>query len=112
VDLSISSSEQAGRHVVAVSGEVDVHTAAQLGTAMDTVIDAGALHLVVDLTDTPFLDSTGLSVLVRALNRVRVGGGSVRIVAPADRIAKVFRLTGLDTTMPLYADLTAAVAVD
>lgn len=112
MDLSISSSEQAGRQVVAVSGEVDVYTAAQLGTALETLIDAGALQLVVDLTDSPFLDSTGLSVLVRALNRVRPSGGSMRIVAPADRIAKVFRLTGLDTTMGLYADLPAAVSDD
>ena len=97
---------------MAVSGEVDVHTAAQLGSALDTVIDAGALQLVVDLTDTPFLDSTGLSVLVRALSRVRADGGSMRIVAPADRIAKVFRLTGLATAMPLYADLPGALADD
>ena len=97
---------------MAVSGEVDVHTAGQLGAALDTVIDAGALQLVVDLTDTSFLDSTGLSVLVRALSRVRSDAGSLRIVAPADRIAKVFRLTGLDTTMPLYADLPAALADD
>ena len=97
---------------MAVSGEVDVHTAAQLGTELDTVIDAGGLQLVVDFTNTPFLDSTGLSVLVRALGRVRGDGGSVRIVAPDDRIAKVFRLTGLDTTMPLYAHLPAALAGD
>ena len=66
---------------------------------------------MVDLSQVDFLDSTGLSVLVKTLKRVReVEGGSLAVVVTADRVAKVFRLTGLDTLIPLHPTVDSAVA--
>ena len=55
-------------------------------------------------------DSTGLSVLVKALKRVREADGRLDVVVTADRVAKVFRLTGLDQLIPLHPSVAEALA--
>jgi anti-sigma B factor antagonist len=49
-------------------------------------------------------------VLVKALKRVREVDGSLDVVVTADRVAKVFRLTGLDALIPLHASVAEALA--
>ena len=52
--------------VVAVRGEIDLFTAPELKSALSEAIESGHTRIVVDLTDTTFLDSTALGVLIRA----------------------------------------------
>src|SRR5881396_2723587 len=68
----------AHRHIVAVSGEVDLYTAADLRAALSHAVEEGCTSLVIDLTDTHFMDSTGLSTLVSAQKRMRSRGGPRR----------------------------------
>ena len=68
------------------------------GTAVD---DTDPANPVIDLSGVEFLDSTGLGVMVKALKWAREAGGSLRVVATADRITKVFTITGLDEVMSL-----------
>jgi len=110
VDLDVSTREE-GQHVVVVAiGEVDVFTAPTLDAELGRLIADGRTDLVVDLSRVDFLDSTGLSVIVKALARVRAVDGSISVVITADRVAKVFRITGLDALIPLYASVAEAVA--
>lgn len=111
MELEVSSHVQDGRTVVSAAGEIDVFTAPQLDAELARATSAGASRIVVDLSQVDFLDSTGLSVLVKTLKRVReVEGGSLAVVVTADRVAKVFRLTGLDTLIPLHPTVDSAVA--
>jgi anti-sigma B factor antagonist len=110
VDLEVSTREDAGRTVVTAVGEVDVYTAPALDDALSAAVVAGATALVVDLSAVDFLDSTGLSVLVKALKRVRDIDGSLSVVVTAARVAKVFRITGLDQVIPVHPSLADALA--
>jgi anti-sigma B factor antagonist len=94
--------------VVAAVGEVDVFTAPSLDEALSAAIGAGCGRLIVDLSGVDFLDSTGLSVLVKALKRIREADGSLDVIVSAERVAKVFRLTGLDKVIPLHASVQEA----
>ncbi len=55
-----------GRHVVAVRGEIDLFTAPELKKTLADAIENGAARVVVDLSETTFLDSTALGVLIGA----------------------------------------------
>jgi anti-sigma B factor antagonist len=68
------------RHVVAVSGEIDLFTAPELKSAVVSAIDAGRTRIVVDLSETTFLDSTALGVLIGALKRLRSRDGVMTLV--------------------------------
>ncbi len=109
VELTVTTRPESDCTVVTAVGEVDVFTAPSLDEALSAPISAGNRCLIVDLSGVDFLDSTGLSVLVKALKRVRESEGSLDVVVSADRVAKVFRLTGLDKVIPLHATLADAL---
>jgi anti-sigma B factor antagonist len=89
--------------------ELDVESAPQLDEHLTSaILDAPAL-LVVDLSDVDFLDSTGLGVLIKAYSRQRDLDSGFAIVASADRITKVFRITGMDTALSVHPDLESAL---
>lgn len=91
--------------VVAVTGEIDVYTAPLLREALVGLADSGPRCVVVDLTAVEFLDSTGLGVLVAALNRFRRHDGDVELICPQPRILRVFEITGLTRVFTIRPSL-------
>jgi anti-sigma B factor antagonist len=108
MDLMIETLETGGATVVKVAGEVDVFTAPQLREALAQAVDANGSHVVVDLEDVGFLDSTGLGVLVFGLKRVRERGGDLSLVCAHEQILKVLSITGLSKILKVYATLDEA----
>ena len=98
------------RHVVAVRGEIDLFTAPELKKTLQEAIEGGATRVVVDLTETTFLDSTALGVLIGAVKRLRSRDGSLVIVNTDTNIAKTFEITGLDQIFRILGDRESAVA--
>ncbi len=110
MDFEVVTTQAAGRSVVTVTGELDAHVAPDLQAAIDPALQQAGPAIVVDLTGVPFIDSTGLGVLVTTLKRVREAEGTLDVVASAPRVLKVFALTGLDVVIPLHATLDEALA--
>ena len=110
MDLSISSESRGEVTIVHVGGEIDVYTAPMLREHLDEHIAQGRHHLVVDLESVPFMDSTGLGVLVGRLKLIRVNNGTLRLVCSSERILKVFSITGLDKVFQIFASLDEALA--
>jgi anti-sigma B factor antagonist len=110
VDLSLTTRTEGDRTIVSVGGEIDVYTAPKLREQLVDLVNAGQYHLVVDMEDVEFLDSTGLGVLVGGLKRVRAHDGSLRLVCTQERILKIFRITGLTKVFPIHDSVADAVA--
>jgi anti-sigma B factor antagonist len=103
VDFSIETEQVgSGRHVIALTGEVDLYTAPELKAQMLESIANGADEVVVDFTDTTFIDSTTLGVLVSGVKRLREKGGTLSIVCSDRNITKIFEITGLDRVFTIY----------
>ena len=109
VDLSITRADHGAHTVVHLGGEIDVYTAPFVREKLDEQIYAGRTDLIADLSDVTFLDSTGLGVLVGRLKLVRSRGGSLRLVGTADRVLRVFAITGLDKVFEIHPDLESAL---
>ena len=62
--ISIKTSGEAGRLRIAVAGEVDVSNADELREAADKALATNPASLEVDLAEVPYIDSTGIGVLV------------------------------------------------
>ena len=83
-----------------VAGDLDITAAEPLGEAIDAAFGDGARCLVVDLSGTTFVDSTGLSHLLRARRRADEERASLRIVAPKGSEARVvIDLTGVGSLL-------------
>jgi anti-sigma B factor antagonist len=98
-----------GVAVVAVQGEADLHTAHELRSAIADAIDGGATKLVVDLSDTTFIDSMTLGVLLGAVKRLRPAGGRVSVVCTDANIRRIFEITLLDRVFSLHESREAAL---
>jgi anti-sigma B factor antagonist len=105
------SSEQLDAETAAIvlRGEVDLYTAPRLKEELVRSIELGARRVVIDLTDTAFIDSTTLGVLVGGLRRLRPIGGEVALVITDRNIRKIFEITGLDRVFPIYESRPDAV---
>jgi anti-sigma B factor antagonist len=97
------------RAVVAVIGEIDLLTAPQLDGALDAAIAAGASQIVVDLSDSDFIDSSGLSVLITAGKRLQGADGSFAVSCPSERVERILRMTGLHQVFAIHASRDEAL---
>ncbi len=90
------------QYVIALAGEVDLYTAPELKRELLEAIGNGAKDVVVDFTNTTFIDSTTLGVLVGGVKRLRPNGGRLSIVCSDRNITKIFEITGLDRVFTIY----------
>ena len=101
-----------GRAVLRLAGEVDVYTAPQLRERVIELVDGGTQHVLADLCEVTFLDSTGLGALIGGLKRLRARDGSLTLVIGTDRIRRIFRVTGLDRAFVLRPSVQEAITGD
>jgi anti-sigma B factor antagonist len=109
MDLQVETRHEGEVAVIAAVGEVDVFTAPDLDAALGAELSDGMSRLVIDLSEVSFLDSTGLGVLVKGLKGAREAGGWLHLVVTSDRIRRIFDITGLDASMPLFDTVDAAL---
>lgn len=83
MQFAVERSSVDGRAVLLVTGELDVATAPVLEASVEALLrDRPAHGLVVDLTPTTFLDSTGCRQLARAARSARTAGLDAAVVCP------------------------------
>ena len=98
-----------GTVLLTVHGDLDLHSADELGDRLVGAVERGASSLVVDLSDVGFVDSQGLGALLRGTRRLGAGEGRFRLVVPAPEIRRVFEITALDRVFPLDDTLEQAL---
>jgi len=111
MDFSVKTDRvQSGVHVIALTGEVDLYTAPEFKQELLRVVGEGAKQVIVDFTDTTFIDSTTLGVLVGGVKRLRPEGGQLSLVCSDRNITKIFEITGLDRVFTIYRTRDEALA--
>ncbi len=99
-----------GAYVISLAGEVDLYTAPEFKQQLLEVIGQGGQQVVIDFTNTTFIDSTTLGVLVGGVKRLRTNGGQLSLVCSDRNITKIFEITGLDRVFTIYGTRDEAVA--
>ena len=97
-------------YVIALSGEVDLYTAPEFKQQLLEVIGQGSKEVIVDFSDTTFIDSTTLGVLVGGVKRLRPNGGRLSLVCSDRNITKIFEITGLDRVFTIYGSREEALS--
>ena len=97
-------------YVISLSGEVDLYTAPEFKQQLLDVIAKGAKTVVVDFSNTTFIDSTTLGVLVGGVKRLRTNDGQLTLVCSDRNITKIFEITGLDRVFAIYETRSEAVS--
>jgi anti-sigma B factor antagonist len=99
-----------GMLVVGVDGQLVVSNRQEFKQSVLDEVERGARQVVIDFTDTSYIDSSGLGALVSLGKRIRELGGELRLAGLNDDLRTLFELTRLDTLFPLFASRTDAMA--
>jgi anti-sigma B factor antagonist len=95
---------------LAVRGELDLAAAPELEAALEDAIRESAGAFVLDLTGVGFIDSSGLSVLLRARALLGREDRALAVVCPHGPVRRVFELSGVSEVFALYPTRSAAAA--
>ena len=81
--------------VVAVGGEIDLHSGAELRDELLRVLRRHGPRLILDLHDVTFMDSAGIEVLLATRRRARLEGGWVRVARASPCVGRMLTLASL-----------------
>ncbi|HEX3623713.1 MAG TPA: STAS domain-containing protein [Acidimicrobiales bacterium] len=93
------ASFEPGGAVVAVRGELDLSTVATLARSLAPVLDTHPHELILDLAELRFIDSTGLSLLVKTSKELKEHEGMLALTHPTPPVRRVLEIVGLDTLL-------------
>jgi anti-sigma B factor antagonist len=96
-ELVIATEDSDGIPVISVAGQLDISNAAALEQALARAAAARPRALIFDLSGLEFMDSAGVSVLVRARAEV----GEVRLRNPTPIVRRLIEITGLSGILPI-----------
>lgn len=107
--MGVTTREDRGVMVVAVQGDLDATTSGELWQSVDHLLQEGRRRVVLDLREVKFVDSAGLSTLVRCMKRTRGQGGELQLAGLQSPVKRTFELTRLDRSFDIQADVAKAV---
>src|SRR5215213_529446 len=84
-----------GVAVARLTGRLDLLSAGGVREQLNEAVAGGQRHLVVDLGEVAFIDSSGLGALIGALKTARQAGGDMRVARPGEQARMVLELTTL-----------------
>ena len=98
--LQVDIDTRDGGTVVIPRGRLTMVSAKSFRETVTAEIDRGSGEIVVgDLSQTEFVDSSGLGALVACLKTARQSGGDLRLAAPSEQVTMVLGLTNLDRVL-------------
>ncbi|HEY0075944.1 MAG TPA: STAS domain-containing protein [Abditibacteriaceae bacterium] len=102
MSLQVNSENVGDVTVLACTGEVDLGNAPQLREALASVFNEAKPRLLLDLSGVGFMDSTGIGIMVNALNLVREKNGACAFCGLQPRVHRILQIAGLLNALPLH----------
>ncbi len=87
---------------------IDAAVAVQFKDAFRAIAADAPANVVLDLQQVDFLDSSGLGAIVAAMELL-APNHRLELAALSETVAKVFRLTRMDTVFTIYPDVDSAM---
>jgi anti-sigma B factor antagonist len=109
-ELRLSKARRERTHILYVGGAVDFSVAEEFRAGVEDAVATANSPLIVDLGNVSFLDSSGISTLVRAYHAMKARGDYFALVVNRPMIMRVLSICRLDSIFEIHRDLDAAVA--
>lgn len=97
--------------LVEVSGRLDPMLNPRLDDVLTDLLDKNYNNIIVDLSQTNYINSGGLRCLVSAWRKARQSEGNVWLCGLNGRLQEIFSMVGFDKVFQIYPSLAAAQAV-
>lgn len=97
--------------LITVQGYLDADTATEFQHHLANQLHHGRRHFLLDLSEVPFMDSSGMNIILRVYQQARELPGSVHIIAPTPAVRRILDLTGVSITVPVSESTEEALAL-
>lgn len=95
--------------LVTVEGHLDLDTATEFQAHLANQLHHGRRHFLIDLSAVPFMDSSGMNIILRVYQEARGLPGSVHVIDPTPAVRRVLELTGVSLTVPISEKVDEAL---
>ncbi|MFF7487189.1 STAS domain-containing protein [Streptomyces luteogriseus] len=96
--------------LITVDGYLDVDTATEFQAHLANQLHHGRRHFLIDLASVPFMDSSGMNIILRVYQETRKTEGSVHVISPTPAVRRILDLTGVSITVPISESVDEALA--
>lgn len=97
-------------NVLPLEGEIDLHVSPGIAASLSTMVKSKPPELVVDMSHVTYIDSSGLAVLIEAMQNVAAYGGKFALAGLQDAVRPIFEIARLDQVFRIFPDVDAAFA--
>jgi anti-sigma B factor antagonist len=109
VDIEVRSLGQV--KVIKLRGKLSLGPSVdRLRADLYELMSNGDTHIVLDLSEVPMIDSSGIGLLVRSLTTAKQVGGSIRLLAPSKFVIQTLKMIGLLNLFDVFEDPQQAIA--
>lgn len=92
-----------------VQGYLDVDTTTDFQHHLANQLHHGRRHFLLDLSAVPFMDSSGMNIILRVYQQARDLPGSVHVISPTPAVRRILDLTGVSLTVPVSESVEEAL---
>ena len=110
MEFHTEDGDDASVAIIRPQGRLTMVSTPELRALLTSTVGDGRTRIVLDLSDTEFIDSSGLGALVAGLRTAQEAGGDLRIACPNDQVGMVLKLTNLDRVLRPYGSVAGAVS--
>jgi anti-sigma B factor antagonist len=103
-------SKTAPSNVLPLDGEIDLHISQGISSSLRAMTDQKPKQLVIDLSGVTYIDSSGLAVLIEAMQNVGSYGGKFALAGLQDGVRPIFEIARLDQVFRIFPNVDAALA--
>jgi|SRR5581483_4401638 len=97
-------------NVLPLEGEIDLHVSPEVAEELRAMVEKKPKVLVVDLGKVTYLDSSGLAVLIEAMQNVQAYGGKFAVAQVQESVQHIFEIARLDQVFRIFPDVDSALA--
>lgn len=103
--MKIEVVENNGIKVIAVSGDIDMHTSPELRKELLRFVHSRVSPLIVDFKGVSYIDSSGIATFVESLKGMMSYGGKLKLISIPERIMEIFCFAKLDKVFEIHGDV-------
>jgi anti-sigma B factor antagonist len=97
-------------NVFSPEGAIDLHVSPEIRVALREMIDQKPKRLVVDLSRVPYVDSSGLAVLIGAMQSLEHEGGVFMLAGAQEAVRLILESARLDQYFLLFPTVDEALS--
>lgn len=109
--MNFNLAEESGVVIISLVGKImGGPEAGQINDQINSYIDEGKMKIVIDLEKVEWMNSSGLGILIGAIQTLKNNDGSLCLIHVSDRIKELLKITKLINVFDIKPDLKSAIA--